>query len=120
MTIFDQNNQNVHGNQYNVGGDIIIKFAEVNEKSELPFELSKVITVLREAETRGVIDAKTASESEKKVAESIDEIRKPEPNVRDVIEKLNGAKTLIEGLTSAGGLVKMLIEAAEMVRKFFG
>jgi len=120
MTIFHQNNQSVHGSQYNIGGDFIVSFNEVKEKSEIPSELFKIIAALNEAEQKGVINAKISLESRKQVQESIDEIQKPNPNIKSVIEKLNGAKILVEGIASAGGLIKIFIEAAELIRKFFG
>lgn len=120
MSTFNQNNQNIHGNQVNIGGDLIVSFNKIMEKSEIPTELIKIITALNEAQQKGIINAEIVSESKKQVEESINEIQKPNPNVKSVIENLNGAKNLIEGIASAGGLVKIFIEAAEMIRKFFG
>lgn len=120
MTNFNQNNQNVYGNQFNIGGDLFVNFNKVTKKSEIPSELMKIIVALNEAQQNGIINAEIVSESKKCVQESIDEIQKPNPNSKSIIENLNGAKTLIEGIASAGGLVKIFVEAIEMIRKFFG
>jgi hypothetical protein len=120
MTRFDQRNQNIGGNQINIGGDLLIDFREITQESEIPLELMKVIAALSEAERKGIISAEMSTQLKRHVQESIGEAQKPNPNAKNIIENLNGAKTLIEGIASAGGLVKVLIEASEMVRRFFG
>lgn len=112
MTTFNQNGQKISGNQYNIGGNSIINIGQMSNM------LQSLIPEIENAQKIGSITHETASSVKNEVEQAIVESRKPEPNTKTIIEKLNGAKALIEGFASAGGLVKIIIEAAEMVRRF--
>lgn len=112
MTTFNQNGQRVSGNQYNIGGNSIVNVGQISGI------LQSLIPEIEDAQKIGSITHETATSVKNEVEQAIAESKKPEPNTKKVIEKLNGAKMLIEGLASAGGLVKLFVEAAEMVRKF--
>jgi hypothetical protein len=45
--------------------------------------------------------------------------KKPNPDKKSILTHINTAKTLVEGVTAAGGLVTALIDAAEIIRKIF-
>lgn len=119
MTIFNQNNQKVQGTQNNIGGDLTINWGTIEKKSEVFGELIKIISLLNDAEQQGIINSQTAIKVKSEMNQAIDETKKSEPKSENIIEKINSAKSLIEGLASAGGLVKILIEATEVVKRFF-
>ena len=50
---------------------------------------------------------------------AIQQAKKPEPDKRTVLERLNEAKALIEGVAAVAGLVAALAKAAELVQQFF-
>lgn len=112
MTTFNQNGQKISGNQYNIGGNSIINIGQI------PDILQFLIPEIENAKKIGSIPHETATSVKNEVEQAIIESKKPEPNTKTVIERLNGAKSLLEGLASAGGLVKMIIEVTEMVRRF--
>ncbi len=45
--------------------------------------------------------------------------RKPEADKKTILDHLNEAKALIEGVAAAGGLVTALAQAAQTVQQFF-
>jgi len=112
MTTFNQNGQRISGNQYNIGGDSIINIGQISNMLQL------LIPEIENTEREGSITSETAANVKNEVERAIIESKKSDPNTKMIVEKLNGAKALIEGLASAGGLVKIIIEATEMVRKF--
>ena len=119
MGTFNQNNQIVHGDQYNVSGNASINFGVIKQKSEVADELTKLLNVLDSLIQKGIISTEIASNAKVELQSAIAETQKSEPVSNKIIDKINNAKALIEGIASAGGLVKILVEAADIVRKFF-
>ena len=111
MTTFNQRGQKINGNQYNIGGNSVINIGEV------PNALQLLIQEIEHAEKNGSLTPETATGAKGEVQDAIAEAKKPEPNSKLIVGKLNGAKALIEGLASATGLVKVLVEAVDMVRR---
>jgi len=116
MTVFDQRGQHVNY-QYNAAGDI--NFGTVQNKVDLVGELEKLKAEIGKAGAAQVIDAEVVTDAEYQITKAMQEAKKPEPKKETVLERINGAKALIEGVAAAGGMVAALIKAAELVQKFF-
>ncbi len=117
MTTFDQRNQKVSGNQYNIAGDF--NFDSIQNKSDISSELQKLIPEINRAVQNEVINPETAIDVEAKVKKAVIEAQKQEPNPKTILDNLDKAKGLIESLTSATGLVSGLVKAINMVRRLF-
>ena len=60
-----------------------------------------------------------AKGAKSEIAQAVQHAKKKQPNQQAILEHINGAKALIEGVGAATGLVTDFIAAAETVRKFF-
>jgi hypothetical protein len=67
-----------------------------------------------------VIDADVATDAEYQLSKAINQAKKPAANQKMILENINGAKTVIESVAAAGGLVTGLLTAAEHLHKVFG
>ncbi len=110
MSTFNQNNQKVYGNQYNVGGDLIVN-------PEVSRILDNLILEVKKSTENGNIPNAVATKMQTQIQDVVAEIKKPECNKMTILEKLNGAKSLIEGVASASGLIKILVETADFLQK---
>ena len=115
MAIFDQRGQQVTY-QYNVAGDI--NFGAVQNRMDVVGELEKLQRELITAVQAGLFDEETATDAPYRLTKAVQEAKKPTPDKRMLLDHLNGAKTLVEGVAAAGGLVTALTKAAELVRQF--
>jgi hypothetical protein len=116
MTFFDQRGQTVTY-QYNAAGNI--NFGAVQNKMELVTELEKLKGELPEAVRGHVIDEEKASDVGYQITKAIEQTQKPEPNKKTLEDRLSQAKTLLEGITAASGMVAALVEASQLVQKLF-
>jgi hypothetical protein len=116
MAVFDQRGQSVTY-QYNAAGDI--NFGTVQNRVELVAELEKLKAEFDHAVQQNVFDEETAIEAESKFKLAIAEAKKPEPNKQTLLDRINGAKALVEGVTAASGMITALVTAAQLVQKFF-
>jgi arginine repressor len=115
MAIFNMSNQHVNY-QYNAEN---INFGAVQNRLDLVGELEKLQTEVTQAKLARIFDKEGAIDAEYEVKEAVQEAKKPQPDKRTVSDHLNRAKTAIEGVAAAGGLVTALVKAAELVQKFF-
>lgn len=116
MTTFDQRGQRVTY-QYNAAGNI--NFSAATSNMDVIVELKKLLAEVDKAISAGVIDAEIGTDVEAKVKKAIIQAEKPEPKKQDILDNIEGAIKIIEGMASATGLVAGFIQAAETVRKFF-
>ena len=116
MTNFDMRGQNVT-NQYNAGRDI--NFGTVQNSVDLIAELEKLKGDFAQAKDNGIIIEETATDAEYQVTKAVQQIKKPEPDKKNILDHLNTAKALIENITVASGLVTALMGAIEAVHKLF-
>ena len=114
--VFDQRGQTVKY-QFNAAGNI--NFGSIQDKSEVVNELRKLLDEISKANTAGVINQETAIDIEANVKKVIVQAEKNEPDKSIMLDHLEQAKLLLDGLISATSLVTALIQAAEIVRKFF-
>lgn len=116
MSVFDQRGQKVTY-QYNAAGNI--NFGAVQNKVDLVAELEKLQAEMAAAIQTGVFDEETATDAEYHLKKAVQQAKKPEPEKKNVLQHLQEAKALIEGVTAATGLVAALVKAAELVQKLF-
>jgi hypothetical protein len=116
MAIFDQRNQKVT-NQYNVAGNL--NFGSVQSKAELAAELRKLLSEVDKATQAGIVDAGVSIDIESHIKKAVIEIEKPEPKQKSILDHLEGAKALLDGVTSATGLITAIMEAAKIAGALF-
>lgn len=116
MTVFDQRGQTVNY-QYNAAGDINI--GAVRNRGDVIEQLEKLQAELARASQANLFDEETATDAEYQLKKAIQQVKKPDPDKTSLLDPLNQAKALIEGVAAAGGMVTALVQAAEVVRKFF-
>jgi hypothetical protein len=116
MTVFDQRGQQVTY-QYNAAGDI--NFGAVQNKIDVIAELEKLQAELATASQAGVFDEDTATDAEYQLKKAVQQAKKPEPDKKTVLDHLNEARALIEGVAAAAGLVGALAQATALVQKLF-
>jgi hypothetical protein len=117
MAVFDQRGQKVTY-QYNATGDI--NFGMVQNRVDLVGELEKLKAEVSKAREAGELSKKDATTVEYQITQAINETEEENPDKTTLLEHINGAKTLIESLGAASGLVKGFAEAAQTVQQLFG
>lgn len=116
MTVFDQRGQRVDY-QYNAAGDI--NFGSIESSTDIAVQLEKLDIELARAVHAGLFDEDTATDAQYHLRKAVQQAKKPEPGKKTILKHLNEAKSLIQGVAAAAGLVTALLKAAEMVQKFF-
>lgn len=114
-TYFDQKGQNVTY-QFNAAGNI--NFGDVQNKKELVDELRKLLVEVIKATQAGITKEEISVDVESHIRKAEIELRKPEPQKEKVVGHINGAKSLLEGVTAAAELVSALVKAATLVGGF--
>lgn len=117
MSVFDQRGQSVQY-QYNAAGNI--NFGEVQNKAQLITELEKLKAELTKASDEQVLDAEIVTDAQYQITKAVQQAQKPEADKDKIVDHLVAAKTAIEGVAAAGGMVTALIQAAQLAQKFFG
>lgn len=130
MTQFDPLPNQV-GIQSNSGGDITISdsainiaghdlnFGTVQNKQELISQLEQLKEAFAKAGETQIISEETAIDGEAEVRKAIGQTKKPAPDKKSILDYLTAAKSLIEGIGGAGGLVTSIVGAIEAVHKLF-
>jgi hypothetical protein len=114
MAVFDQRDQHVMY-QYNAAGNI--NFGAVQNRVDLVDELEKLQTELTAARRAGIFSEEIATDATFQLTKAVQQAQQPAPDKKTLLNHLNSAKTLIEGVTAASGLVTALVKAAELVQK---
>ena len=117
MTQFDMRGQRVKGDQYIAGRDMNI--GAVQNAVDLIAELEKLKFEFANAGRTGILSEETATDAEYQVIKAVQQARKPNPDRKTILDHLNTAKTLIEGVSAAGGLVTTVMSAIQAVQKLF-
>ena len=119
------------GIQSNSGGDITISdsainiagrdlnFGTVQNKQELISQLEKLKEAFVKAGETQTISEETAIDAEAEVKKAIGQAKKPAPDKKSILDYLTAAKSLIEGIAGAGGLITSIVGAIEAVHKLF-
>ena len=130
MTQFDSPPNQV-GIQSNAGGDITIadsmvniagydlNFGTVQNEQELISQLEKLKEAFVKAGEIQIISEETAIDAEAEIKKAIGQAKKSDPDKKNILDYLSSAKSLIEGIGGASGLVSSIIGAIEAVHKLF-
>jgi hypothetical protein len=116
MTIFDQRGQKVTY-QFNVAGDI--NLGAVENRQEAVVQLQKLIAEIEKAAQAGVIPEDAAVDAEHQLKKAVLVALKPEGDKKIILEYLGKAKTFVENLAAAGGLVQALMRREKWFRSSF-
>jgi hypothetical protein len=114
---FYQQEQRVRGNQYNAEGDMYIGGAQHVE--ELGKLLKNLQQQLVQARQQGVLDVDTSSDAEELVDKALEQSKKPAPNKKTMLNYLNTAKGIVEGVAAASGIVTTLVQVIGAVQRLF-
>jgi hypothetical protein len=113
---FDMRGQRVT-NQYNAGRDL--NFGAVQTPADLVTVLEQLNAQFTQAREAGVLTEETATDAQYQVTKAAQQARKSDPDKKTIMDHLTTAKTLIEGVTAASGLVTALATAIQIVQKLF-
>jgi len=112
MAIFDQRGQRVNY-QYNAAGDI--NLGSVQNQVQLIEEIGKLKSELSKAAEAQVIDAEVFTDVDYQMTKAIQQAKKPEPDKKGIMNHLNNAKSLIEGVTATSEIVTALNTVVQLV-----
>ncbi len=115
MSQFDQRGQWVYGSQYNVGRDL--NFGAVQNSADLASELEKLKNEVTRTKQEGILDKKKATDVEYQITKAAQEAEEPKPDKKTILDHLKTAKSFIEDVAAAGGLVTTIAGAIEAVQK---
>ena len=115
MSQFDQRGQHVEGDQFNVGRDL--NFGTVQNAVDLVSELEKLKNEIARARQEGVLDKKKATDVEYQITKAAQEVEEPKPDKKTILDHLTAAKSFIEDIAAAGGLVTTIVSAIAAVQK---
>ncbi len=117
-SLFDQRGQTV-GNQVNAESIGDVNFGAIQSKAELIAELRKTLFEVTKATKAGSIAEDVSVDVESHIKKAIIEAEKSEPKKKTIINHLEGAKSLLDGITSATGLVTAILQATKVVGGLF-
>ena len=129
MAQFDMSGQNVQGNQnnagrdqYNAGRDLYraqrdMNFGAVQNTADLADLLEGLKEEVTRAKGSGIIDKKKATDVEYQITKAAQEAEESKPDKKTILDHLTTAKTFIEDIALAGGLVTTIVGAIEAVQK---
>ena len=80
--------------------------------------LEELVQKIRKMTTKKYLTPNVAKKLEHEIQDAIAESKKAVPNSKLIIGKLNGAKTLIEGVASASGLLNDFAKTTTKVIRY--
>lgn len=116
MPTFDQRGQKVNY-QYNIAGNL--NFGSATNSAEVIRELKNLIQEVNTATSAGVIDSDKSIDVEANLKKAVILAEKPQPDKQGILEYINSAKAILEGLVSATGLINGFMQAIEMIKRVF-
>ena len=78
--------------------------------------LEELVQEIRKMTTKNYLAPNVAAKMEHELQEAIAESKKDTQDLKFILGKLNGAKTLIEGVASASGLLRNFTETITLVK----
>lgn len=118
MATFDQRGQHVI-NQVNANTIDTVNFGAVQTKAELIAELRKLLSEVEKATKAGIVEGDISVDVESHIKKAVIEAEKPEPKKKSILDHLEGAKSLLDGITSATGLITAIMQAAKIAGTLF-
>jgi hypothetical protein len=124
MTQFNQEHQQVYGQQQNAGNDItntnqVLSFGVVQSPADLSALLAQLQSAVTQATADGTLPKKTGIDAKAALEKAVVEIEEPKPDKKSLLGYLTTTKSLIEGITAAGALVPSIMTAIDAVHKIF-
>ena len=113
---FDMREQRVT-NQYNAVRDI--NFGAVQTSVDLIAALEQLNRQIAQAQQVGVFSEEIATDTQYQVTKAIQQVRKPHPDKKTIVDHLTTAKALLDNIAAASGLVTAVVGAVEVVQKLF-
>jgi hypothetical protein len=95
-----------------------INFGKVKNKTEVIEKLQVLPEEIDKAEKSGLIEPKMAAQVKDELNQAIIQVKEPEANQKKAVVHLKSAISLLKGITTATGLIEVLIKAVEAVQKF--
>ncbi|MBL8091626.1 MAG: hypothetical protein JNJ43_14920 [Anaerolineales bacterium] len=96
-----------------------VNFGTVQNKEDLVVELRELISEINKATKKGLVKKKISTDVKSHIEKAITEVRKPDAKKQPILEHIEGAKSLLDGMTSASNLVTSLITAAKIAGSLF-
>jgi FAD synthase len=112
-----QKDMSIGGAQYIAGGDIT--FGAARNKDDFLSQLAKLRAEFAVFAQQAGLDEEKRIEVDAKLQLASVEANKVQPAKQTLIERLSGAKTLLEGVATAGNLVGALSTAINTTHKLF-
>jgi hypothetical protein len=106
-------------NQWNVAGDLNIGMSTVQSPVALVDTLKQFNKWIAQARGNGILDEETATDVQYQVTKAVQQAKKSSPDKKTILDHLATAKSILEGVTAASGLVTALMGAIETVQKLF-
>ena len=116
MAQFDMRGQRVT-KQYNAGRDI--NFGAVQTSVDLIAQLEQLNGQVAKAQEVGILTEETATDAQYQVTKAIQQVKKPDPDKKTIVDHLTTAKALLDNIAAASGLVTALVGAVAVVQKLF-
>jgi len=113
---FDMRGQRVT-NQYNAGRDM--NFGAIRTPEDLITAFEQLNEQFTQAKEAGVLSEEMATDAQYQITKASQQAKKSDPDKKTILDHLSTAKTLIEGVTAASGLVTALAAAIQIVQKLF-
>lgn len=115
MATFDQRKQKVN-TQYNIAGNV--NFSNVDNGIEFVRELQKLRDEIKNIAI-SKLDSEVAKGLEAKINQVASQAESSKPDKKSMLENIQEAQKLLGSVASAAGLIKILAEAAEVIRRLF-
>ena len=115
VTTFNQQNQQVSGNQYNSGRDI--NFSNVHSKEDLLAALEELRAEIEAGMQQGVLDEEPAIDASNEVRKAIQKTKKDESDKEGILDHLKNTGEILKGVASAAALLPLLQQAIGAVAK---
>jgi len=102
---------------YNVAGDLHLE--AVQSREEAVRQLEKLAAEVRRAVEAGVIEGDAGDAAREHLERAAEEAAQETPDKEGILAHVDRARTVVEGVSAAGGLLDALVRAVEMVRNLF-
>lgn len=122
MTQFHQEHQQVFGQQQNAGHDIhnadqSLTLGTVQSPADLATLLTQLQAAVIQATVDGTLPEETGIDTKAALEKATIQAKKPTPDKKSMLDYLTTAKSLMESIAAASGLIPSIVTAIEAVHK---
>lgn len=97
-----------------------INFGATKDKGDFAGELRKFLSEVDKLTPANKAEKKVFVDVKSNIEQAIIEAEEPEPSKDSILKHIESAKALLDGITSAAGLITTLIQASKIAGGFFG